>query len=208
MRFISYVAAALPVFSVALAGTTPEEVQADLVDMAKRANTIGAFCKLTTEDNAEDMGARILKAIGRLRDVISHARTRLAASDSYDEGDDADNIMAQYSRFSDKMINGTHYCRHAHDALHEVNEEEIGEGFENIYNSLIMYNRELYCVISKAASVDVVRTSTNAELAVAAAAQDFAHPPELLDIGKISDGLAKKQQSRDHPRGRLFRFEM
>lgn len=58
MRFFTYLAAALPVFTsipAVLAGTTPEEVQADLVDLSRRSNTIGAFSKLVTDENAEDM---------------------------------------------------------------------------------------------------------------------------------------------------------
>ena len=58
MRFTTFLAAALPAFvsmSVVLAGTTPEEVVADLLDFSRRSNTIGAFSKLVTDENAGDM---------------------------------------------------------------------------------------------------------------------------------------------------------
>ena len=117
MRFTSFLAAALPAFmsmSVVLAGTTPEEVVADLVDLSTRSNDIGVFAKLVTNENAEDMSdvrrpdssgltrtdhtQRILTAIERLKKAIQFGHSRLQASDPYEAGADADHVMQQYHR--------------------------------------------------------------------------------------------------------------
>ena len=43
-----------------------------------------------------------------------------------------------------------------------------------------MYNRDLYCLIHKAVTEDVVRAQTGIELAIASAAETYNHTPEAL----------------------------
>ena len=68
-----------------------------------------------------------------------------------------------------------------------------------------MYNRDLYCLIHKAVTEDVVRAQTGVELAIASAAETYDHTPEAL---RAPTAKKTKTRSWDDRRQHIRRVQL